>query len=95
MKIKIHLWDTGGAERFRAMAPLYYRDALGALLVYEVSDKLSFKSLDYWTKELDEYIQDERMIIAIAGNKCDIDADQKKVKLKEAKDFSDSNYAVF
>lgn len=37
-KIKIHLWDTGGAERFKAMAPLYYRDAVGALLVYDVSN---------------------------------------------------------
>ena len=38
-KLKVHLWDTGGAERFKSMAPLYYRDALGALLVYDISDK--------------------------------------------------------
>ena len=38
-KLRIHLWDTGGAERFRAMAPLYYRDAVGALLVYDLSEK--------------------------------------------------------
>jgi len=32
--MKIHLWDTGGEERFKALAPNYYKDAKGALLVY-------------------------------------------------------------
>jgi len=70
--LKIHLWDTGGADRFRAMAPLYYRDAVGAFLVYDCSDKRTFKSLDYWIKELSEYVDKDKMCIAIAGNKCDL-----------------------
>jgi len=57
------------------MAPLYYRDAFGALLVYDVSDKHSFESLNYWIKELDEYLKDEKMCIAIAGNKSDLPED--------------------
>ncbi len=78
-KLKVHLWDTGGAERFRSMAPLYYRDALGALLVYDISDKQSFNALDYWTKELDNHIKEEKMKIAIAGNKCDLTPSEKKI----------------
>ncbi|KNC37608.1 Rab5b protein [Plasmodium falciparum RAJ116] len=33
--MKLHIWDTGGQERFRSMAPLYYRDAYGAVVVYD------------------------------------------------------------
>ena len=51
-QLKLHIWDTGGQERFRAMAPLYYRDALGALIVYDCSDPSSFESVRYWVQEL-------------------------------------------
>jgi len=66
------------------MAPLYYRGAVGALLVYDVTNKLSFKSLEYWIKELGDFVKDEKMVIAIAGNKCDITETQKMVGFETA-----------
>jgi len=39
------MWDTGGEERFRAMAPLYYRDANAAVLVYDIKDVKTFDSV--------------------------------------------------
>eukprot|EP00330_Aristerostoma_sp_ATCC50986_P004713 CAMPEP_0114584646 /NCGR_PEP_ID=MMETSP0125-20121206/8313_1 /TAXON_ID=485358 ORGANISM="Aristerostoma sp., Strain ATCC 50986" /NCGR_SAMPLE_ID=MMETSP0125 /ASSEMBLY_ACC=CAM_ASM_000245 /LENGTH=75 /DNA_ID=CAMNT_0001779179 /DNA_START=253 /DNA_END=480 /DNA_ORIENTATION=+ len=75
--MKLHIWDTGGEERYRAMAPLYFRDAQAALLVYDVTDNRTFTSLDYWVKELDEKIRDDYMVVLMAGNK--IDLEKKKV----------------
>jgi GTPase SAR1 family protein len=50
--IKLHIWDTGGSERFRAMAPLYYRDAVAALITYDIGQEKSFESVNYWVEEL-------------------------------------------
>ena len=72
------------------MAPLYYRDAVGALLVYDVTDKQSFNSLDYWIKELDDFIKDEKMKVAIMGNKSDMPPDQKKVPEQTLKQFAEN-----
>ncbi len=74
-QLTLHLWDTGGEERFRAMAPLYYRDANAAVLVYDVQEAKSFESLNFWLKELDEKVKQEGLVLACAGNKCDADAD--------------------
>ena len=71
------------------MAPLYYRDALGAFLVYDVSDKQSFNNLDYWIKELDDYIKDDKMKIAIAGNKCDLPKNEKKISTQKLKNYAE------
>lgn len=87
-KIKLHIWDTGGEERYRAMAPLYYRDAQAALLVYDVTDARTFQSLDYWVRELDEKVRDENMVLIIAGNKGDLPG--KRVTEEQAKSFADN-----
>lgn len=71
--ITLHLWDTGGEERFRAMAPLYYRDANAAVLVYDVQDPKSLDSLNYWLKELNDKVKSEGMVLCCAGNKCDVE----------------------
>lgn len=44
-KVKAQIWDTAGQERFRAITNAYYRGALGALLVYDVSSEQSFKNI--------------------------------------------------
>ena len=62
-QLKMHLWDTGGEERFRAMAPLYYRDANAAILVYDVSDSKSFSSIEFWYKELENLVKQEGMVL--------------------------------
>ena len=44
----MHLWDTGGDERFRSVLKLYYRDAIGAIIVYDMGNAKSFESMEYW-----------------------------------------------
>ena len=50
--IKLHIWDTGGAEKFRALQPLYYREAKVAILTYAVDDRKSFEAINFWFDEL-------------------------------------------
>lgn len=71
-QLKLHIWDTGGQERFRAMAPLYYRDAAGAVVVYDCTDANSFESVKYWANEL-RTKGPPNVCITVAANKCDVD----------------------
>ena len=45
---RVTIWDTAGQERFHALGPLYYRDADGAMLVYDITDEASFKRVQDW-----------------------------------------------
>lgn len=54
--VKAQIWDTAGQERFESMTKVYYRDALGALLVYDATNRASFDNLkSVWLKQLKEY----------------------------------------
>ena len=66
------LQDTAGQERFHALGPIYYRDADGALLVYDVTDQDSFAKVKNWVKELRKMLGKE-IILCIAGNKIDLE----------------------
>ena len=50
---QLSVWDTAGQERFHALGPIYYRDADGALLVYDITDSESFSKVRKWVKEMD------------------------------------------
>ena len=88
--VNMHLWDTGGEERYRAMVPLYYRDSQAAILVYDICDAATFKSLDYWINELQEKVKTDGMIILIVGNKCD-KSEERKVSKEMAQSLSSNN----
>jgi len=68
--IQLSLWDTAGQERFQALAPIYYRDADGALLVYDVTDVQSFNRVAKWVEELK--VNGAPCALAIVGNKIDL-----------------------
>ena len=79
--VKAQLWDTAGEERFRTVANIYLRGAVGALLTYDVTDRTSFDSLQGW---LDKLIENspEGLIILLLGNKIDL-VDSRKVSSQE------------
>ncbi len=93
--IKFHIWDTGGQERFRSMANLYYQDASAAILTYDVSNEKSFESLNYWIEELRNKIDQDKIVLCLAGNKCDKDYNEKKVQYSTAKALADANNMIF
>ena len=50
--VKLHIWDTGGSDRFRSLVSMYYRDAVAAIICYDLSSPESFQSVDYWVNEM-------------------------------------------
>ena len=79
---KLQIWDTAGQERLRAIAPLYYRDAQGVILVYDVTNQQSFEGLDSWFHDLSEK-GSERTCTVVVGNKIDL-VDEQRVNNEEA-----------
>jgi Ras-related protein Rab-21 len=70
---QLSIWDTAGQERFHSLGPIYYRDAKGAILVYDVTDRPSFERVRRWTKELRKMVGDgDKICISIVGNKIDL-----------------------
>ncbi|KAH0793523.1 ras-related protein Rab-5B [Histomonas meleagridis] len=71
MQIKFQIWDTGGSERYRAMAPMYFQNADAAIIVYDITSSESFSDVETWLKELREK-GPENIVICLAGNKSDL-----------------------
>ena len=84
--VTMQIWDTAGQEKFRALAPMYYRGASAAILFFDVTNRSTFTALEEWSKELEEKGADG-LITFIVGNKCDL-ADQRVVSQAEGQEFS-------
>jgi Ras-related protein Rab-21 len=85
-RIQLAIWDTAGQERFHALGPIYYRDANGAILVYDITDKDSFQKVKNWVKELKKMLGND-ICLSIAGNKTDLDR-QRTVSPEEAEHYA-------
>ena len=84
--IKIQLWDICGSERFRRVIPNFYRNASGAVVAYDISDKWSFDQVKTWIEDVKAYSNTEINIV-IVGTKCDrLD---RKVTEEEGKKLAD------
>ena len=94
-KMKLHIWDTSGQDRFRSMTNLYYRDAQVAILTYDVTNEASLESLDYWLKELNDKVDQDNMLLCLAGNKNDVDPNEKKVPTSKGKEYAETHNMVF
>jgi len=71
----MHIWDTGGSDRFRSLVSMYYRDAIAAIICYDLTNEHSFKSVDYWTNEMKQKNNMSNFIISLSANKCDMPKD--------------------
>ena len=69
--IKAQIWDTAGQERYRAITSAYYRGAVGALLVYDITKEASFENVAKWLAELQENATAD-ITITMIGNKTDL-----------------------
>ncbi|CAN1747575.1 Ras-related protein RABF1, partial [Linum perenne] len=64
--VKFEIWDTAGQERYAALAPLYYRGAAVAVIVYDITSPESFKKAQYWVKELQKHGSPD-IVLALDG----------------------------
>ncbi|CAA0823841.1 Ras-related protein RABF2b [Striga hermonthica] len=69
--IKFEIWDTAGQERYHSLAPMYYRGAAAAIIVYDITNQASFERAKKWVQELQAQ-GNPNMVMALAGNKSDL-----------------------
>ncbi|XP_061573396.1 ras-related protein Rab-25-like [Cololabis saira] len=91
--IKAQIWDTAGLERYRAITSAYYRGAVGALLVYDITKHLTYEGVERWLKELYDHA-DPHIVVMLVGNKTDRESD-RSVPMQEAKDFAEKKGVLF
>lgn len=97
--IKYEIWDTAGQERFASLAPMYYRNAQAALVVYDITKPASFLKARHWVKELHEQASKD-ITIALVGNKYDLVQDDdeeslRKVSVEEGQRLAEEEGLLF
>lgn len=99
--IKYEIWDTAGQERFASLAPMYYRNAQAALVVYDITKPASFIKARHWVKELHEQASKD-ITIALVGNKYDLvaaenesDESLRKVSVEEGQALAEEEGLLF
>ncbi|KAG7544627.1 P-loop containing nucleoside triphosphate hydrolase [Arabidopsis suecica] len=91
--IKAQIWDTAGQERYRAVTSAYYRGAVGAMLVYDMTKRETFEHIPRWLEELRAHA-DKNIVIILIGNKSDLE-DQRAVPTEDAKEFAEKEGLFF
>ncbi|WMV53328.1 hypothetical protein MTR67_046713 [Solanum verrucosum] len=91
--VKAQIWDTAGQERYRAVTSAYYRGAVGALLVYDITKRQTFDHIPRWLEELRAHA-DKNIVIMLIGNKTDLE-DQRAVPTEDAKEFAQKEGLFF
>ena len=72
LRYRYELWDVSGSERYLAITSLYYRNAEGALIVFDISNPSSFEKVKYWYEQLKNELEIENMPISLVANKSDL-----------------------
>ena len=91
--VKFEIWDTAGQERFNSLAPMYYRGAQAALVVYDITNDSSFTRAKAWVKEL-QTKGAPKMVIALVGNKNDME-ENRRVQSNDAHSYAEENGILF
>ncbi|KAI6203556.1 putative Ras-related protein Rab-5B [Aphelenchoides besseyi] len=96
--VKFEIWvrpstDTAGQERYHSLAPMYYRGAQAAIIVYDITNQESFAKAKNWVKELQRQAS-PNIVIALSGNKADLAA-KRVVEYEEAQAYAEDNGLLF
>ena len=82
--IKAQIWDTAGQERYKAITSAYYKGAKGAFIVYDITRKQSFESVEKWVNDVTA-VADKKITIILIGNKSDLE-DQRQVSKEQGQE---------
>lgn len=91
--VKFEIWDTAGQERYAALAPLYYRGAAIAVVVYDITNPDSFNKAQYWVKELQKHGSPD-IVMALVGNKADLH-EKREIQVQDGIDYAEKNGMFF
>ncbi|KAI8643193.1 GTP-binding protein [Parasitella parasitica] len=92
--IKAQIWDTSGQERYKAITSAFYRGAVGALLVYDITRKSSFVHVNHWLKELQDHTK-ENIPLVLIGNKMDLANNKRAVSTEDAQQYAKEANMLF
>ncbi|GIQ87110.1 Ran GTPase [Kipferlia bialata] len=91
--IKTQIWDTAGQERYRAITSAYYRGAVGALLVYDITRKQTFENCERWLNEMADHAPHD-IVVLLVGNKTDL-RHLRVVSTDEGRRFAERRHINF
>lgn len=91
--LKLDIWDTGGTEKYRSLAPMYYRDARVAIVVFDVTQPASLDDATTWLRDVRQHGRSDVVLVA-AANKVDL-ADKRKITPYEVEEWQYSNSLEF
>lgn len=69
-RVKLQIWDTAGQERFKTITTAYYRGAMGILLVYDVTNETSFKSITSWMRAIEQHVWSRAAAVGLKCARC-------------------------
>ena len=93
IEYKINLWDTIGQEKYRSLTKIFLKDSKIVIFVYDITNRLSYNSLQFWKKIIDEVLG-PTPVFGVVGNKKDLYLDEK-VKEEEGEEFANKIGAKF
>jgi Ras-related protein Rab-4B len=93
IQTKLQIWDTAGQERFKSVTRSYLRGALGALLVFDLTNRISFESVSDWLHELEE-LSHPNSVVLLVGNKFDL-VEKREIVRSECNEFADNHRLDF
>ncbi|KAL4450834.1 hypothetical protein ABPG74_011676 [Tetrahymena malaccensis] len=91
--IKAQIWDTAGQERYVAITSAYYRGAVGALLIYDITKHSSFINIQKWLDEIRDHAE-PHIVVMLVGNKSDL-KHLRQVRQEDATAFAEKNNIAF
>ncbi|KAG0465015.1 hypothetical protein HPP92_019179 [Vanilla planifolia] len=91
--IKAQIWDTAGQERYRAVTTAYYRGAMGAMLVYDLTKRQSFDHVARWLEEVRNHA-DKNIVVMLIGNKSDLST-LRAITTEDAREFAQRENLFF
>ena len=92
-KIKMQIWDTAGQERFRNVISSYFRGSHGVFVIYDITNRDSFKNLECWLSEIEKNAN-QNILKILVGNKNDLE-DDREIKTEEGQAFANRNGMQF
>ena len=90
---RIQIWDTAGQENFKSITRSYYKNSACALIVYDITRRVSFENLSDWIEEC-KNSSPKTVFMVLVGNKCDLE-ENREVTEEEGKEFAERHGMLF
>ena len=92
--VKAHVWDSAGLAGYGSIVNAYYKGAIGVMLMYDVTNLNSFKSLSKWVDEI-QNTADKNVIVMVLANKCEVPESQRIISTERGKHFAKQHNFLF